>query len=141
MELIYESGTVAESCGNCHTVTQCDVAETLRGGKRRWDLECSCPACGSVWHAGGTGKAPERFRNAIISTNGKWTIRLDDPSSSGARLLQVLRGAHDCSISEAKQLAESLRTSGIQGTLVDVESLSGKLLEAGIPASIKRLEE
>lgn len=110
------------------------------GNQRRWDMECSCPACGNVWHTGGPGDSPSSVREAIISANGISRVRLIDSNARGAQLLKALREAYDTSLSGAKQVAETLRTSGLQGTLVDVEVVAEKLRRSGFPVEVERAQ-
>lgn len=138
LDLTYESATIQENCENCNAKAQCDVSESLRDGKRRWDMECSCPVCGNLWHTGGPGTSPNFVHAAIISANGETEIHLSGDDSRGAALLKTLREVHDITLTEAKQMADTLRSSGLRGTLVDVELMASKLRKSGFQVRITR---
>lgn len=135
--MISETGTYSEPCGRCGEQADCSASEALINNRPRWDTECTCPACGKVWHAGGPGPSPSHVRRAIIEDNGISVLRVPDPDESTTTIMKVLRDFDRISLSEAKRAVETLRTNGRPGTLVEVTKLASHLKAEGIETVIE----
>ncbi|MFD4141913.1 hypothetical protein [Streptomyces sp. NPDC058572] len=133
----FDDPSLSSTCEGCGAIMHRAVGEALHGGRRHWHVEATCEDCGNGWINCGSDDPPPGVRDALIAAYGWSTVRVGAGSvGRGALLLKCVREVYGGSLAEARQTADALRASGVQGTQVDAEILAGALRRAGFPAEI-----
>ncbi|MYV91185.1 hypothetical protein GT350_13220 [Streptomyces sp. SID1034] len=115
-----------------------DIGQFIDGGQVWWGTEGRCQACPTAWceqDSGGT--TPEEIRQALLAKHGPARLRLAGPESSLVPVLHVLRETHGLSLAQARAMADELKTTGLVGTLVEMELVAAGLRRRSVAAAVE----
>lgn len=134
---------VTTSCPRCDRTASVAVAQQiLFGSKLVWSESLACSACGYRHEADDYGYPPNEYRDAILASEGVWTVVVL-PGSDRRAVASVLRGALGLELREAVVAARSAcaAISGWwKGTECEAAWLVGLLAERGVRAQRVPLE-
>ncbi|MEV6101908.1 hypothetical protein [Nocardia sp. NPDC051981] len=137
MEIVTESAPYPMPCLNCGSLTESTLTEALVGEHHRWDIDGQCSTCGTVWADCGYPKPLAGFRDAILAANRTAVLELGAVDVPTATLMRALRLTGPLSLEQAKALAERLRTTGLEGTRVEMEIIERQLRVMGVHAKLQ----
>ncbi|WP_280222093.1 hypothetical protein [Nocardia neocaledoniensis] len=137
MDTVVESAPYTKDCITCGTLADATVVEVLADGRHEWDLHGICPSCGNEWYECDFGPPPSSVRAAILAANGPSVLDLAAGSATPAAVMRVLRQVRSLSLPQARAMADNLLRVGLQGTLVEMESLARPLRAAGAVVRIR----
>ncbi|WP_343298683.1 hypothetical protein [Streptomyces sp. SID1034] len=129
---------VTTRCDDCGGVLIRDIGQFIDGGQVWWGTEGRCQACPTAWceqDSGGT--TPEEIRQALLAKHGPARLRLAGPESSLVPVLHVLRETHGLSLAQARAMADELKTTGLVGTLVEMELVAAGLRRRSVAAAVE----
>jgi hypothetical protein len=114
----------------------CRVAQLIVNERLHWTADCSCTGCDVVFHMFGRDDTPADVRDAIVADSGlaRLTVELTEGASK-VPLLKVFREAGE-SMPQAQASAQRALSTGIEGTLVELELLALRLRKKDVPAVI-----
>ncbi|MFD8726157.1 hypothetical protein ACFV2H_51705 [Streptomyces sp. NPDC059629] len=127
--------TLCEACGG--TLIR-DTGQFIDRGRLWWGTEGTCQTCpvaGCEQDSGGA--TPEEIRQALLTEHGPARLRLIEPEASRVTVLRVLREVHELSLAQARVMAEELRTTGLVGTLVEMELMAAQLRHRSVTVTVE----
>ncbi|WP_405496667.1 hypothetical protein [Nocardia sp. NBC_00511] len=137
MEIVTESAPFAVPCISCGSLTQSTLTEALVGDDHRWDIDGHCSACDAVWADCGYTQPMPGFRDAILAANSTAVLELGSVDASAATLMRALRLTRSLSLAQAKALADELRTTGLEGTRIEMHIIARQLHAVGVHTTIR----
>ncbi|MFE9404764.1 hypothetical protein ACFYNY_23850 [Streptomyces sp. NPDC006530] len=129
---------VTTRCDDCGGVLIRDIGQFIDGGQVWWGTEGRCQACPAAWceqDSGGT--TPEEIRQALLAKHGPARLRLAGPESSLVPVLHALRETHGLALAQARAMADELKTTGLVGTLVEMELVAAGLRRRSVAATVE----
>lgn len=136
--LITQGVKVTTRCDDCGGALIRDIGQFIDGGQVWWGTEGRCQACPTAWceqDSGGT--TPEEIRQALLAKHGPARLRLAGPESSLVPVLHALRETHGLSLAQARAMADELKTTGLVGTLVEMELVAAGLRRRSVAATVE----
>ena len=128
--------TVCEACGG---VLIRDTGQFIDRGRLWWGAEGTCQTCPVAWcELDSGGETPEEIRQALLAEHGPARLRLTEPEASLVTVLRALREVHELSLARARTMADELRTSGLVGTLVEMELIAARLRHRSVAVSVEK---
>ncbi|GAA2212961.1 hypothetical protein GCM10009850_084230 [Nonomuraea monospora] len=107
-------------------------------GRLCWDVEAACQSCGVGWCEGfGSDETPEDIRAALLAEHGPSRLHVAGPVPSLVPVLKVLREVWKVSLPRARELAGDLTSTGLAGTLAEMEFLAIQLRSRGVTAEVR----
>ncbi|MDX2394113.1 hypothetical protein NJL88_29445 [Streptomyces sp. DK15] len=126
--------TVCEACGG---MLIRDAGQFIDRGRLWWGTEGTCQTCPVAWCEEDSGGAtPEAIRQALLTEHGPARLLLIEPEASRVTVLRVLREGHERSLAQARAMAEELRTTGLVGTLVEMELIAAQLRHRSVAVTV-----
>ncbi|MFF2573542.1 hypothetical protein [Streptomyces sp. NPDC058084] len=136
--MITQGVLVTGRCSACGGTTTCDVGQFFDRGMLRWGAEGQCADCPNGWCEQGSGSVtPEHIRRLLLQEHGPARLRLSGDVPRLVPLLQALRSAQELTLVEAKAQAAELGTTGLTGTLVEMEILATHLRRRAITVTVE----
>ncbi|MCX4506629.1 hypothetical protein [Streptomyces anulatus] len=136
--MITQGMKVTTRCDDCGGVLIRDIGQFIDRGQVWWGTEGRCRTCPTAWceqDSGGT--TPEEIRQALLAEHGPARLRLAGPESSPVPVLHALRETHGLSLAQARAMADELRTTGLVGTLVEMEHVAAGLRRRSVAATVE----
>jgi hypothetical protein len=119
---------ITTPCEACGGVLIRDTGQFIDRGRLWWGTEGTCQTCPVAWcEQDSGGAAPEGIRQALLTEHGPARLRLIEPEASRVAVLRVLREVHELSLAQVRAMAQELRTTGLVGTLVEMELMAARL--------------
>ncbi|QES52825.1 hypothetical protein DEJ50_32610 [Streptomyces venezuelae] len=118
-----------------------NTGQLIERGRLRWVTEANCLCCRVAWCEQGNGDAiPEEIRQVLLAEHGSARLRLTEPEASAVPVLRALREVQDgLSLAQARAMADELKTSGLVGTLVEMELIAARLRRHSVEATVETL--
>ncbi|MFI1658312.1 hypothetical protein ACH4ZU_25875 [Streptomyces sp. NPDC020472] len=136
--MITQGVKVATQCDACGGVLTRDIGQFIDRGRLWWGSEGACQSCAVAWcEQDSGGETPEEVRQALLSEHGPARLRLMAPEASPVAVLRALREAHGLTLTQAKALAGELKTTGLVGTLVEMEFIAARLRQHSVRAAVE----
>ncbi|MEU6863445.1 hypothetical protein ABZ924_09260 [Streptomyces sp. NPDC046876] len=136
--MITQGVAIATRCDACGGVLERDIGQFVDRGRLWWGIEAGCRACAAGWCEQGSGReTPEEIRQALLAEHGAARLRLTGPEASPVAVLRVLREVHDLTLAQARASADELRTTGLVGTLVEMELMAARLRQRSVGAVVE----
>ncbi|MFJ9576184.1 hypothetical protein ACIRQF_07310 [Streptomyces sp. NPDC101191] len=136
--MITQGVLVTGRCSACGGTTTCDVGQFFDRGMLRWGAEGQCADCPNGWCEQDSGPVtPEHIRQLLLQEHGPARLRLSGDVLRLVPLLQALRTAQELTLVEAKAQAAELGTTGLTGTLVEMEILATHLRRRAITVTVE----
>ncbi|WP_194813335.1 hypothetical protein [Nocardia sp. XZ_19_385] len=132
MNVVLETAPYTTECITCRSLIEVTVTEVLTAGTHEWDIAGDCPECGACWHECSYPTPLPGMRAAILAANGPTDLHLAAGSATPATEMRALRKVKALSLTEARAMAEELRSRGLSGTRVEMEVLAIALRAAGV---------
>ncbi|MFJ7905907.1 hypothetical protein [Kitasatospora sp. NPDC096204] len=133
---------ITTHCDDCDGVLIRDVGQFIDRGQVWWGTEGRCRTCPAAWcEQDGGGPTPEEIRQALPAEHGPARLRLAGPESSLVPVLRALREIHGLSLAQARAMAHELRTTGLVGTLVEMELVAAGLRHRSVAAVVEPAED
>ncbi|MEU9030931.1 hypothetical protein AB0D46_26150 [Streptomyces sp. NPDC048383] len=130
---------IATRCDACGGVLTRDMGQFIDRGLLCWGTEGACQPCSIAWCAEDSGgETPEEIRQALLSEHGPARLRLIGPEIGPVAVLRALREMHGLTLTQAKALADELKTTGLMGTLVEMELIAARLRQRSVMAVVER---
>ncbi|WP_446039534.1 hypothetical protein [Streptomyces sp. SID1121] len=132
-----QGASVTAPCGACGGVLTRNVGQRIDQDEVRWETETTCTGC----RAGGStpptaGTTPEEIRQLLLTEHGPARLTLTDGTANLISVTRVLSRAHGLPLGEARSKAAELRTTGLVGTLVEMEWLATALRERAVTVTV-----
>ncbi|MFD4829800.1 hypothetical protein ACFWPV_08060 [Streptomyces uncialis] len=125
-------------CEACGGILIRDTGQFLDQGTLWWGTEGTCRSCPAAWCEQDSGGAtPEEIRQALLTEHGPARLRLTAPEANRVTVLRVLREVHELSPAQARAQAGELRTSGLVGTLVEMELIAARLRDRSVAVTVE----
>ncbi|MFG2905725.1 hypothetical protein ACGF13_11770 [Kitasatospora sp. NPDC048286] len=129
---------ITTRCSDCGGVLTRDVGQFIDRGQVWWGTEGRCRSCPAAWcEQDSGGPTPEEVRQALLAEHGPARLRLAGPESSLVPVLHALREIHGLSLTQARAMAHELRTTGLVGTLVEMELVAAGLRCRSVAAVVE----
>ncbi|MFE5942037.1 hypothetical protein [Streptomyces sp. NPDC056480] len=136
--MITQGVTVETRCDACGGVLTRDVGQFIDRGRLWWGTEGACRSCPLAWcEEDSGGETPEEIRQALLSEHGPARLWLIAPETSPVAVLRALREVHGVTLAQAKALADDLKTTGLTGTLVEMELVAARLRQRSVMAAVE----
>lgn len=136
--MITQGVKTAARCDACGGVLERDIGQFIDRGRLWWGIEAGCRSCTAGWCERGSGReTPEEIRRALLAEHGAARLRLTGPGASSVTVLRALREVRDLTLAQTRALAEELRTTGLVGTLVEMELMAGRLRQRSVSAVVE----
>ncbi|MFB7382550.1 hypothetical protein ACFC6U_40285 [Kitasatospora purpeofusca] len=130
--------TVTTRCDSCGGVLVRDIGQFIDGGQLWWGTEGNCRTCPTARCEQDTGAAtPEAIRQALPAEHGPARLRLAGPEPSSVPVLRALRETYGLSLAQARATADESRTTGLTGTLVEMELTAAGLGRRSVAATVE----
>ena len=130
---------VVHICNRCKREGIALVSEGISSIKGYvWGMSFSCAYCGSRVEAQGGRPAPPDVRDALISQDGKWALRVTTAGAPRMKAVRALRSALSLSIEDAAKLKASMPGRVAEGTRGEMEYLEWVLSQEEIGASVEQ---
>ncbi|MFD9068053.1 hypothetical protein ACFVZ3_41825 [Kitasatospora purpeofusca] len=130
--------TVRTRCEDCGGVLIRDIGQFIDGGQLWWGTEGRCRTCPHAWCEQDTGAVtPEGIRQALLAEHGAARLRPAVPGASTVAVLRALREIHGLSLGQARALADELMTTGLTGTLVEMELMAAALGRRSVAVTVE----
>ncbi len=140
--MITQGVTVTTRCDDCGGVLIRDIGQFIDRGQLWWGTEGRCRTCPAAWCEQDSGAAtPEEIRQALLAEHGPARLRLAGPESSPVPVLRALREMHGLSLAQARATADELRTTGLTGTLVEMELVAAGLRRRSVAATVESVAD
>ncbi|MBX9422188.1 hypothetical protein [Streptomyces lateritius] len=136
--ILVESIRYSAVCQGCGAEAEWCGVQALVGEELRWDVETTCPTCGSFLADCG-GELPDDMRGRLLSEHGRATLHVALPTSSTA-IMRVLRAEFGIGLDGVRAVLEQVLTGQYSGTLPEMELLARKLRASGVEAAASRPE-
>ncbi|MFE3991151.1 hypothetical protein ACFXPW_05500 [Streptomyces goshikiensis] len=125
-------------CEACGGVLIRDTGQFIDRGRLWWGTEGTCLTCPLAWCDQGFGDAtPDEIRQALLTEHGPARIRLTEPEASAVPLLRALREAQGLSLAQARAMTDELKTTGLVGTLVEMELVASRLRHHSVGVTVE----
>lgn len=135
--MITQGAKTTTRCEDCGGVLVRDTGQFIDRDQLWWGTEGTCETCPNRWCEQDTGgTTPEEIRHALLAEHGPARLRLSGPESNLISVLQVLRETYRLSLGQARTMAGELRSTGLVGTLVEMEFLAAGLRRRSVAASV-----
>jgi hypothetical protein len=135
--MITQGVKITTRCNDCGGVLTRDIGQFIERGQVRWGTEGRCRTCPNAWCEQGTGATtPEEIRQALLAEYGPARLRLVGPEQSIVPVLRALRELHRLSLTQARAMAHELGTTGLTGTLVEMEFAAAGLLRRSVAVTV-----
>ncbi|MFJ5779758.1 hypothetical protein [Streptomyces sp. NPDC093094] len=136
--MITQGVRVEKRCEACGGVLVCDVGQFIDRGRLWWGTEGACRSCAGGWCEQGSGEeTPREIRQALLAEHGWARLRLTEPGVGGVAVLRALRQVQGLSLAQARVRADELKTSGLVGTLVEMEFVAARLRQHSVGVAIE----
>ncbi|MGW2050322.1 hypothetical protein ACWCPF_34885 [Streptomyces sp. NPDC001858] len=136
--MITQGVKITTPCEACGGMLTCDTGQFIDRGRLWWGTEGTCQTCPAAWCEQDSGGAtPEEIRQALLKEHGPARLRLVEPEASRVTVLRVLREVHELSLAQARAMAEELRTTGLVGTLVEMELIAAQLRQRSVAVTVE----
>ncbi|SEO88718.1 hypothetical protein [Actinacidiphila rubida] len=135
--MITQGVKITTRCHDCGGELTRDVGQFTERGQVRWGIEGQCQNCPNAWCEQGSGATPEEIREALLAQQGPARLRLAGPEPSMVPVLRALRELHGLSLAQARAMAHELRTTGLTGTLVEMECVAAGLRRRSVAVTIE----
>jgi hypothetical protein len=136
--VITQGVEITKRCNDCGGALTCDIGQFIERGQVRWGIEGRCRTCPTAWCEQGSGTTtPEEVRQALLAEHGTARLLLAGPEPSLVPLLRALREMHGLSLTQARAIARELRTTGLTGTLVEMEFVAAGLRRRSVAVTIE----
>ncbi|WP_377267888.1 hypothetical protein [Peterkaempfera sp. SMS 1(5)a] len=135
--MITQGVEITTQCNDCGGELTRDISQFIHCGKVWWGIEGSCRACPTAWceqDSGGT--TPEEIRQALLTEHGPALLHLAGLEPSLVPVLHALREMYGHSPAEARAMAHELRTTGLTGTLVEMEFAAAGLRRRSVAVTV-----
>ncbi|MEU9663546.1 hypothetical protein [Streptomyces chartreusis] len=138
--MITQGVKIATQCDACGGVLTRDIGQFIDCGRLWWGTEGACQSCTVAWcEQDSGGETPEEIRQALLSERGPARLRLIVPETSPVAVLRAFREVHGLTLTQAKALADELKTTGLVGTLVEMEFIAARLRQRSVRATVETL--
>ncbi|MET9481170.1 hypothetical protein [Streptomyces sp. NPDC006638] len=132
-----QGASVTAPCGACGGVLTRTVGQRVDQDEVRWETETACTGC----RAGGStpptaGTTPEDIRHLLLTAHGPARLTLTDGTANLISVTRVLSRTRGLSLPEARSQAAELRTTGLLGTLVEMEHLATAFRARAVPVTV-----
>ncbi|QIQ03137.1 hypothetical protein [Streptomyces liangshanensis] len=137
--MISQSVSVTGRCGACGGVLTRNAGQRIDQDEVRWDAETTCGSCPATTRAGShepPTPTPEEIRQLLLQEHGPAHLTLTDGTANLISVTRALSRAHGLSLGEARTLSAELRTTGLTGTLVEMEHLATTLRARDVPVTV-----
>lgn len=135
--MISQGVTVTDRCDTCGGVRSKEIVQRLDEGAVGWATEARCAGCSDGLREEDTGGAtPEEIRRLLLAEHGPARLSLTGAGANLISVTRVLRQAHGLSMGEARDRAAELRTTGLVGTLVEMEWLATALRQRAVEVTV-----
>jgi ribosomal protein L7/L12 len=136
--VITQGVKIATRCDACGGVLTRDIGQFIDRGCLWWGTEGACQSCTVAWCEQDSGsETPEEIRQALLSEHGPARLRLIGPETSQVAVLRALREVRGLTIMQAKALADELKSTGLVGTLVEMELMAAQLRQRSVRAAVE----
>ncbi|MFF3020923.1 hypothetical protein [Streptomyces sp. NPDC057939] len=136
--MITQGVKIATRCDACGGVLTRDMGQFIDRGLLCWGTEGACQSCTIAWcEEDSGGETPEEIRQALLSEHGPARLRLIEPEIDPVAVLRALREMHGLTLTQAKALADELKTTGLMGTLVEMELIAARLRQRSVMAAVE----
>ena len=136
--MITQGMKITTRCDDCGGVLIRDIGQFIDCGQVWWGTEGRCRTCPNVWCEQDSGRTtPEEIRQALLAEHGPARLRLAGPESSLVPVLHALRETHGLSLAQTRAMADELRTTGLVGTLVEMEHVAAGLRSRSVAATVE----
>ncbi|MFD8493439.1 hypothetical protein [Amycolatopsis sp. NPDC059657] len=123
-------------CQRCGAPTEGWVAQVVRDGRLRWEVDLQCSACGLASCDWGWEPAAAWVRDELLARHGPRRLELVDPEARGGHVLKAFRDGLGFSLGEAQRAARTLRRSGYEATYAEARLVADLLGRAGIDSTL-----
>ncbi|WP_328535077.1 hypothetical protein [Streptomyces sp. NBC_00344] len=135
--MITQGVKITAQCEACGGVLIHDTGQFIDRDQLWWGTEGTCLSCPVAWcEQDSGGETPEEIRQALLTEHGPARLRLTEPVASPVVVLRTLREVHALTLAQAQSLADQLRTTGLVGTLVEMELIASRLRHHSVGATI-----
>ncbi|MFF2522018.1 hypothetical protein [Streptomyces liangshanensis] len=141
--MISQSVSVTGRCGACGGVLTRNAGQRIDRDEVRWDAETTCGSCPATTRAGShepptptPTPTPEEIRRLLLQEHGPAHLTLTDGTANLISVTRALSRAHGLSLGEARALSAELRTTGLTGTLVEMEHLATTLRARDVSVTV-----
>lgn len=136
--VITQGAKITARCEVCSGVLILDTGQFIERGRLWWGAEGHCLSCPVAWCEQDSGDAtPEEIRQVLLAEHGPARLRLTEPEASTVPALRALREVHSLSLTQARSMAAELRTTGLLGTLVEMELIAARLRHHSVKATVE----
>lgn len=136
--MITQGVKITTRCDDCGGELISDIGQFIDGGQVWWGAEGSCRTCPNAWCEQDSGATtPEEIRQALLAEHGSARLRLTEPESSTVPVLRVLREIHGLSLAQARAMTDELKTTGLVGTLVEMEFVAAGFRRRSVAATVE----
>lgn len=136
--MITQGAKVTARCEACSGVLILDTGQFIERGRLRWGTEGNCLSCPVAWCEQDSGDATsEEIRQVLLAEHGPARLRLTEPEASAVPVLRALREVHGLSLTQARSMAEELKTTGLVGTLVEMELIAARLRHHSVETAVE----
>ncbi|MGL5805065.1 MAG: hypothetical protein ACRC2R_16195 [Xenococcaceae cyanobacterium] len=132
---------INEPCLDCGKTLKVTIGEVVIDRKLRWYKSCQCPYCGLVLEFDETGNLPNRIRQIILATEGRWNLNVLETEKQRIIATKIIRQVLNLSTTEAIKIKNKMPGVVLDGTHAEVEILRQFLTDQGLNASIFRAIE
>ncbi|MFJ2648755.1 hypothetical protein ACIO1C_18725 [Streptomyces sp. NPDC087420] len=132
-----QGASVTGECGACGGVLTRNVGQHIDQDEVRWETETTCAGCRAGDSTPPTpGTTPEEIRQLLLTEHGPARLTLTDGTANLISVTRVLSRTQGLSLGEARTMAAELRTTGLLGTLVEMEHLATALRERAVAVTV-----
>ncbi|MFD6181810.1 hypothetical protein [Streptomyces goshikiensis] len=136
--MITQGVKITTRCEACGGVLMRDTGQFIDRGRLWWGTEGTCLSCPVAWCDQDFGDAtPEEIRQALLAEHGPARLRLQDPEASAVPVLRALREAHGLSLAQARAMTDELKTTGLVGTLVEMELVASRIRQHSVRVTVE----
>ncbi|MFD3553467.1 hypothetical protein ACFWWA_15305 [Streptomyces goshikiensis] len=136
--MITQGVKITTPCETCGGVLMRDTGQFIDRGRLWWGTEGTCLSCPVAWCHQDFGDAtPEEIRQALLAEHGPARLRLKEPEASAVPVLRALREAHGLSLAQARAMTDKLKTTGLMGTLVEMELVASRLRQHSVRVTVE----
>lgn len=135
--MITQGARITARCDARGGVLVREVGRFVHRGRLRWGITGECRDRPRAWCEEGTGEVtPEEIRRALLDEHGPARLRLDGPVAGLVPVLRALRETCGLSLARARTRAGELATTGLAGTLVEMEFVAAGLRRRSVAVTV-----
>lgn len=129
--------TIDITCDKCGLTVPAYLGQAIANGNLVWSIGYVCRHCQTTIEADDQGLPPEEYRQAIITSGGKWELRLVASDNSTALTAKALRDVFAMSLASAVNNSKDLASPIFIGTYVETQWFAQRLRESGLAYDIR----